>query len=1226
MINNKVGIVIVSYNAHKAVELTLSSLSRAYNETEYKVILIDNASKLEQRELIKQSFNRYCDGANSNWLYIQEEKNSGFSGGNNVGIKKLLDDHEVDQICLLNSDVIVTDHWLDRLIEKNEAVVSAVTNKADSEQCVPCDYDFSLQEALNSDEQGVKESVYQTINDYSNKRYSDFRDSTVTSDVTFFCVLLKKEVIQQVGLLDETFFPGGYEDDDYCLRLKAKGIEPKLCRDVFIHHWGSASFGQLQHSYFQENANKNRSYLEEKHNITWAYRAERPFLSYFQDISYCLENRESIGMFSFYDQRFVEELDHLVSNYVSESKAISKLIDIAVNKHNVQYHGDANDFDSIQVDWEYIKEHKNSSLKIEPSESEKANLNKKCEGFLNDINACQLQTINDYKFLCENAPELVSGQSINELKIGFWGKIKKAIKTIVNFKGIVFFGGYPSEEKLNDGYFQRINAIDEQVQDRWRVYVDHNQEGHWWSLPAKQVIAINVAGTRKNKLMARLLTVLLAIRCGKIYYHSVLRMHDSRFGLLMYMPVIKKIIDIHGVVPEEFRYHNDYYSACLYEKYEKLAVKKADLVLTVTDAMKQYLADKYRVDLTKKGITLPIFQNAEIGECVKSKNGEQAKAIYAGGLHKWQQVDKMLSAIEAKREDFRFYFFTPSPDIIHGKLSANALSSGNIEIGCKTSDELKAYYQGADYGFILREDIIVNNVSCPTKLIEYLEYDIIPVIDSPKIGDFSTHGMRYVLLHDFINGNLPTAADRLEMIARNREVINKLHGYRNKGNQLLLRYFNNEVIEKPALSIKLATKIKRRINLDSPLGKWASVLWAKYKSATGTKLIEQSDFNLDDILSEDEKFDVIIQVDNFVAGGLENVVIDINSEFQKANLKCCLVVFGTVGSAVEKARQFGLTVFEMPYGDELYKKLLKRVEPKVVMTHYSLQGLDICKEYGIYTIQVIHNMYMWFSSAEKMAFKQAAESTDCYVSVSQMAQDYAISKLGLPKEKCTVIPNGIDIAKFNALPDVDECDSLRRTLGISDDDFVYLSVGSINHQKNPASIVRAFAKIANQEVSSKLIMVGPIYEQDIYQDVLEEIKAHGLEERVIHVDHDNNIKKYYSIADVFVHSPFFEGGMPPLVILEAIASNLPVITIDTLIPSDLNANPAIYTVQPHVDLFEFDKRITDLRSSPDVEEKFAECMMKSFKQYERPNAEIELANYDKPRMFKKYIDLVNSNM
>lgn len=74
MINNKVGIVIVSYNAHKAVELTLSSLSRAYNETSYKVILIDNASKQEEQILIKASFDRYADDANKTGYLFRKRR------------------------------------------------------------------------------------------------------------------------------------------------------------------------------------------------------------------------------------------------------------------------------------------------------------------------------------------------------------------------------------------------------------------------------------------------------------------------------------------------------------------------------------------------------------------------------------------------------------------------------------------------------------------------------------------------------------------------------------------------------------------------------------------------------------------------------------------------------------------------------------------------------------------------------------------------------------------------------------------------------------------------------------------------------------------------------------------------------------------------------------------------------------------------------------------------
>ncbi|EOW9276148.1 TPA: glycosyltransferase [Vibrio cholerae] len=1223
MINNKVGIVIVSYNAHKAVELTLSSLSRAYSETSYKVILIDNASKQEEQILIKASFDRYADDANKNWLFIQEEENRGFSGGNNVGIKKFLEDSEVDRICLLNSDVIVTDHWLDRLVEKNEDVVSAVTNKADSEQCVPCDYDFSLSDALGTDEIGVKESVYQAINQYSNKRYSDFQYSVVDSDVTFFCVLLNKSAIQKVGLLDETFFPGGYEDDDYCIRLKESGITPKLCRDVFIHHWGSASFGQLQHTYFQEKADRNRSYLEKKHDITWAYRAERPFMSYFQDISFCLRNRSKIESFSFYDQRFVKELDLLVSSYVSESKAISKLVDTAIDKYNVQYNGNANIFESIQADWDYIKRYKTCLFKKTPSEMDLANFNNKFDTFLTNINDCQLQTIISYKFLCENAPDLVSGKKLNELKIGFLGSIKRALKTVANFKGVVFFGGYPYEDKLNDGYFQRIKAIDEQIQDRWRVYVDHNQDGHWWSIPSKQVISVNIHGSRKNKFLARMLTLLLALRCRKIYFHSVLRMHDSRFGYLMYFPFIKKAIDIHGVVPEEFRYYGDYYSACLYEKYEKIAVKNANIVLTVTDAMKQYLADKYRIDLQVKGVTLPIFQNANNDECNKSSDSEQLKVIYAGGLHKWQQVDKMLSAIEQVRDKFKIYFFCPQPEEISQRLSLEAFKSANIEIGCKSPDELRHFYQISDFGFILREDIIVNNVSCPTKLIEYLDYDIIPVIETPKIGDFDNYGMQYVDIREFVKGNIPNEVQRQEMILKNRDVVKKLKQAKVSGSDELVRFFNNQFVSKGNM-FKFAKKVKHHLKSSPRMTHLASRVWHKYKQIAQIDVQTISQFDLSTVISYEDKFDVVVQVDNFVAGGLENVVIDVNTEFEKAGLKCCLVVFRETGPALDKAIQSGLRVVSMPFDEYVYEDFLRRTSPKVVMTHYSLMGLEICKQLDIYTIQVIHNMYMWFSYQEKEVFKSASQYTDCYISVSKIALDYAIKKLELPEEKCIVIPNGVDLNKFSTLTSEEEREALYQKLGLKKDDFIFLSVGSINHQKNSASLVRSFAKIAEKAPKAKLVMVGPVYEQKVYQEVNEEISKHNLKNRVIHVGHDSHIQKYYSIANVFVHSPFFEGA--PLVILEAIAAMLPIITIETLIPDDLRDESHILTVKPHIDLFKFNLGITELNSSPIIESEFSRLMLKFYEDYPGLKVNAALDGYDKSKMFKRYIDLVKNKL
>ena len=67
------------------------------------------------------------------------------------------------------------------------------------------------------------------------------------------------------------------------------------------------------------------------------------------------------------------------------------------------------------------------------------------------------------------------------------------------------------------------------------------------------------------------------------------------------------------------------------------------------------------------------------------------------------------------------------------------------EITTKTAEEMKEVYRHAQYGFVLRDDIVVNNVACPTKIIDYIKYDIIPIVKSPHIGDFE--GMEWNIYH-----------------------------------------------------------------------------------------------------------------------------------------------------------------------------------------------------------------------------------------------------------------------------------------------------------------------------------------------------------------------------------------------------------------------------------------------------------------------------------------------
>ncbi|MEM5687388.1 hypothetical protein AAHB49_17780 [Bacillus cereus] len=80
----------------------------------------------------------------------------------------------------------------------------------------------------------------------------------------------KKEVIDKIGLLDERFSPGNFEDDDYSFRIRREGYKLILCKDTFIHHFGNTSFKEVAVNYnslLEENSKK----FEEKWGFNSSY-------------------------------------------------------------------------------------------------------------------------------------------------------------------------------------------------------------------------------------------------------------------------------------------------------------------------------------------------------------------------------------------------------------------------------------------------------------------------------------------------------------------------------------------------------------------------------------------------------------------------------------------------------------------------------------------------------------------------------------------------------------------------------------------------------------------------------------------------------------------------------------------------------------------------------------------------------------------------------------------
>ncbi len=100
-------IIIVTYN--KLEQFTIPCIESIIKNTSepFKIILVDNASSDNTAEIIKSKY-KFID-------VLSNKNNSGWAGGNIIGINHITNNYDYDYFCLLNSDTLTTYNWLDKL-------------------------------------------------------------------------------------------------------------------------------------------------------------------------------------------------------------------------------------------------------------------------------------------------------------------------------------------------------------------------------------------------------------------------------------------------------------------------------------------------------------------------------------------------------------------------------------------------------------------------------------------------------------------------------------------------------------------------------------------------------------------------------------------------------------------------------------------------------------------------------------------------------------------------------------------------------------------------------------------------------------------------------------------------------------------------------------------------------------------------------------------------------
>lgn len=378
---------------------------------------------------------------------------------------------------------------------------------------------------------------------------------------------------------------------------------------------------------------------------------------------------------------------------------------------------------------------------------------------------------------------------MNKVILNKFLEVRKRIK---KNKTIVIVAPYFTEERLKDGYYKRVKAVDELFDDYYKVYVTYEtfkNEIEFEEHPERNTTVVRyLPGSRKQKL----LVALLMIACKRIYCHSVWQVKTKFFKL----PGVKVYVDVHGIVPEEETLYGKYEAAQMYGDIEEQTVQKAECLICVTNKIKEHLQEKYGKKFKAKTIIMPIFDSSLSKYDInvpkeKPFIKDKPVVIYAGGIMKWQKIELMQESINKCIDNANFMVYCPNPKEFWETWKYPKYK--NLEVGSKSYQDLcKDVYIKAHYGYVLRDDIAVNNVACPTKIADYFKYRIVPIVKSPKIGDFIDLGMQYITLEDFNNGKLLSPKKIKEITDNNEKVLEKYIDIHEKGKEEFRKMFNGE--------------------------------------------------------------------------------------------------------------------------------------------------------------------------------------------------------------------------------------------------------------------------------------------------------------------------------------------------------------------------------------------------------------------------------------------------
>ncbi len=336
---------------------------------------------------------------------------------------------------------------------------------------------------------------------------------------------------------------------------------------------------------------------------------------------------------------------------------------------------------------------------------------------------------------------------------------------------------------------------------------------------------------------------------------------------------------------------------------------------------------------------------------------------------------------------------------------------------------------------------------------------------------------------------------------------------------------------------------------------------------------------------------IILLINRFAFGGAEQLVVDTVNELHARGIDVRVVTVrkegahSMIGDLHIPPERIISVPFRSLFDISAYAaliRLVRRTQPSTIMMH--LWFANSVGRIAILCMRVLgrfptiitfeENVYDAVKSKRQYFLDRLLQGvSDTIVAVSPSVKD-SLQKHGINQKRVVVLLNAIDTKQLSPVPG--EREVMRESLGIPSDEFVYLFIGRLIHQKGADIMLRAFAEIQG----ARLLIIG----DGVDRAGLEALAADlGITAHVSFLGARRDLRHLFAASDCFVMPSRWEGFS--IVLLQALAGGLPVVATDYGSVRDVIREGQSGIIVPVDDVTALADAFSRVRAEPELRER-----------------------------------------